>query len=132
MKKRYFFLKILFILVAILFAAWFALFCGIFIRSFSDNAKKADAIVVLGAAQWDSAPSPMFQARLDHAHDLYVQGYAPVIVLTGGIGAGQTLSEADVGARYLRDKSVSSDALLIDPRGNTTFKSLSSDSRFIS
>jgi vancomycin permeability regulator SanA len=49
-----------------------------------DEARPADAIVVLGAAQWNGSPSTILKARLDHAYDLYASGYAPMIVLTGG------------------------------------------------
>ena len=124
MKKKSNFSKIFLILIEIILAAWLALFCIIFIYSFFDNTQKSDAIIVLGAAQWDGQPSPMFQARLDHAYNLYEQAYAPVIVLTGGVGEGQTISEADTGAKYLQNRGISSDALLVDPYGRTTLKSL--------
>ena len=60
-----------------------------------------DAIVVLGAAQYNGRPSPVLRARLDHALALYREGYAPLIVVTGGVGRGDTTSEAIVGRRYL-------------------------------
>jgi len=120
MNKKYSFLKILSIFAAILFALFLLLFSSIFVHSFSDNAKKADSIVVLGAAQWDMDPSPMFQARLDHAFDLYKAGYAPSIILTGGFRQGEEVSEADVGA------------LFVDSHGKTTFESLNSVANLLS
>jgi uncharacterized SAM-binding protein YcdF (DUF218 family) len=65
-----------------------------------DGARPADAIVVLGAAQYAGRPSPVLKARLDHAVDLWKEGKAPWLVLTGGRGAGDTTSEAAVGRRY--------------------------------
>jgi vancomycin permeability regulator SanA len=61
-----------------------------------DEATPSDAIVVLGAAQWNGSPSTILKARLDHAFDLYASGYATMIVLTGGIGPGDTYSESEV------------------------------------
>src|SRR4051812_1650986 len=61
----------------------------------------ADAIVVLGAAQYNGHPSPVLRARLDHAADLWKQHYAPVIVVTGGKVPGDTSTEAGASAAYL-------------------------------
>ena len=49
-----------------------------------DDRTPADAIVVLGAAQYDGVPTPVFQARLEHAADLYEQGVAPQVITVGG------------------------------------------------
>src|SRR5206468_11468952 len=66
-----------------------------------DEATGADAIVVLGAAQYNGRPSPVFRARLDHAATLYQRGFAPTVLVTGGVGARDTLDETKVG----RDRS---------------------------
>src|ERR671913_2549764 len=66
-----------------------------------DQRRPVDAIVVLGAAQYNGRPSPVLRARLDHALGLYRDGLAPLIVVTGGFGRGDTTSEAIVGRRYL-------------------------------
>jgi uncharacterized SAM-binding protein YcdF (DUF218 family) len=89
-----------------------------------DEAAPADAIVVLGTAQWDGRPSTTFRARLDHAHGLYQQGYAGLIVLTGGIAPGDVYSEADVGYTYLRDQGVPTEHLLSVPVGLNSRESL--------
>jgi len=89
-----------------------------------DGARSADAIVVLGAAQYDCSPSPVLQRRLDHALDLYGQGYAPVIVVTGGKRAGDRCTEAETGAEYLMGEGVPSDALLLETGGTNTWESL--------
>ena len=61
---------------------------------------------MLGAAQYNGRPSPVLRARLDHALALYREGYAPLIVVTGGVGRGDTTSEAIVGRRYLIAREV--------------------------
>lgn len=89
-----------------------------------DETAPAQAILVLGAAQWDGRPSPTFRARLDHARDLYLRRYAPLIVLTGGVGEGDRYSEAEVGRDYLIEQGVPSGALIAVPGGRTSLQSL--------
>ncbi len=89
-----------------------------------DEAAPADAIVVLGTAQWDGRPSTTFRARLDHAHSLYEQGFADLIVLTGGVAPGDIYSEAEVGYNYLRSLNVPEDRLLSAPVGMNSRESL--------
>ncbi len=85
-----------------------------------DQRRPADAIVVLGAAQYNGRPSPVFQARLDHALGLYREGLAPLIVVTGGVGRGDTTSEAMVGRRYLMAHAVPDPAVAAQPEGRST------------
>jgi uncharacterized SAM-binding protein YcdF (DUF218 family) len=89
-----------------------------------DEARPADAIVVLGAAQYVGRPSPVFKARLDHAIALYRQGLAPMLVLTGGVGPGDTTSEAAVARAYARRAGLPDSALLAEEHGRTTTESL--------
>ena len=86
----------------------------------------ADAIVVLGAAQYNGKPSPVLKARLDHALELYRGGLAPLLVVTGGIGSGDRVSEAAVSRNYLRRQSVPDSALIVRPDGRTTEESMRS------
>ena len=96
-----------------------------------DQRQPSDAIVVLGAAQYDGRPSPVLQARLDHALMLYQRGLAPIIVLTGGVGTGDTTSEALVGKRYLEDNHVPTHALVVRPEGRSTGSSMEAVSRWL-
>lgn len=84
----------------------------------------ADAIVVLGAAQWNGRPSPVLQARLDRAIELYQQGYASWLVLTGGSVPGDPHSEAAVGRAYAMAQGVPAEAILIEDRSRTTLENL--------
>jgi uncharacterized SAM-binding protein YcdF (DUF218 family) len=84
----------------------------------------ADAILVLGAAQYNGKPSPVLKARLDHALDLYDRGLAKRLVLTGGVGAGDTLSEGEVGRRYAMAHGVAETAILVERRGASSAESV--------
>ena len=77
-----------------------------------DGARESQAIIVLGAAQYNGKPSPVFKARLDHAADLYEHGIAPMIVVTGGKIPGDEFTEAGVGADYLHTLGIPDDAIL--------------------
>src|SRR3989442_2111975 len=91
-----------------------------------DDAQPSDAIVVLGAAQYNGRPSPVLKARLDHAIALFRAGLAPVVIVTGGIGTGDHVSEAAVGHRYLRALAVPNSAIVVRPDGRTTDASMRS------
>jgi uncharacterized SAM-binding protein YcdF (DUF218 family) len=90
----------------------------------SDQAQPVDAIVVMGAAQYDGTPSPLLQARLDHALELWEAGYAPVVVVTGGNQVGDRFTEASASTRYLVDHGVPADAILQETEGHSSYASL--------
>ena len=89
-----------------------------------DAARPSDAIVVLGAAQYDGRPSPVLAARLDHALDLYRAGVAPIIVVTGGRQEGDRFTEATAGATYLHEHGVPDTAILRETSGRSSWQSL--------
>jgi uncharacterized SAM-binding protein YcdF (DUF218 family) len=91
-----------------------------------DDRRPVDVVVVLGAAQYDGSPSPIFAARLRHARELYDQGVAARIVTVGGRRAGDGFTEADAGRRYLVDRGVRSDAVVAIGEGSDTLGSLRS------
>ena len=86
--------------------------------------RKADAILVLGAAQYNGRPSPVLRARLDHALDLYGRGLAPRFVLTGGVGQGDTVSEGEVAQRYVLAAGVAAPSVLVERRGVSSAESV--------
>ncbi|HVT22562.1 MAG TPA: YdcF family protein [Mycobacteriales bacterium] len=89
-----------------------------------DQHPHSDAIVVLGASQYNGRPSPVFEARLDHALVLYNEGVATHIVTVGGKQPGDAYTEAQAGATYLRRHGVPKSALVALPTGNDTLRSL--------
>ncbi len=89
-----------------------------------DERATADAIVVLGAAQYDGDPSPVFRARLDHAAELYRAGVAPRIVTIGGGQAGDATTEGQAGAEYLAASGIDRRALTAVGEGADTLASL--------
>jgi uncharacterized SAM-binding protein YcdF (DUF218 family) len=115
--------------VALLLAGWACTVALVWWTARGDDVadatgRVADAIVVLGAAQYAGRPSPVLQARLDHAQALYARGIAPYVLLTGGRGEGDTQSEAGAGRRYLKQRGVPDSALLAEHEGRTTFESM--------
>lgn len=106
-------------------------FVQVWRASSQDQVAMADAIVVLGAAQYDGRPSPVLEARLRHALDLYQQGLAPRIVVTGGRQAGDTFTEATTGYNWLAAQGVPPDAILKEVQGRSTFESLQATARFL-
>lgn len=84
----------------------------------------ADAIVVLGAAQYGGRPSPVLKSRLDHALGLYREHRALRVVLTGGRRPGDLISEAAAGRRYLVRRGIPSEAMLLESAGRTSLASI--------
>ena len=107
-------------------AVWIMSFLAVVFWGARDMARPSDAIVVLGAAQYAGRPSPVLKARLDHALDLWKKGMAKRLVLTGGRGTGDTISEAAVGRRYAMRAGVADSAILLENEGRTTSESLTS------
>ena len=96
----------------------------VWIAGRTDDRSAVDAIVVMGAAQYDGRPTPQFQARLDHALELWLDGVAPIIVTTGGNQPGDRFTEGGSGAKYLNERGVDSSSLVIEEAGSTTRRSL--------
>jgi uncharacterized SAM-binding protein YcdF (DUF218 family) len=83
-----------------------------------------DAIVVLGAAQYDGRPSPVFQARLDHAIALWREGRAPILVVTGGRQEGDRWTEAAAARDYAIGQGVPAASIRMEDQGRSTLESL--------
>jgi uncharacterized SAM-binding protein YcdF (DUF218 family) len=89
-----------------------------------DEAQAADVIVVLGAAEYRGHPSPVLEARLNHALFLYLQNLAPRILTTGGAGGDPTFTEGGVAQAYLSRHGVPSEAILVESEGESTVHSI--------
>jgi uncharacterized SAM-binding protein YcdF (DUF218 family) len=106
-------------------------FVQVWLAARRDDARPADAIVVLGAAQFDGRASKILAARLDHAIGLYKRGIAPIVVVTGGKQPGDRFTEASVGASYLAARGVPERAILRETTGRTSWQSLAAAARFL-
>jgi uncharacterized SAM-binding protein YcdF (DUF218 family) len=89
-----------------------------------DERRKADVIVVMGAAQYDGRPSPLFAARLDHAIDLFHDGVAPRLIVTGGKREGDRTTEAASARIYALAHDVPDGAILTEDASRTTLQSI--------
>jgi uncharacterized SAM-binding protein YcdF (DUF218 family) len=107
-----------------IFTVWIISAVAVLIWSSRDEARPAQAIVVLGAAQYAGKPSPVLRARLDHGLNLWERKLANVLILTGGTGVGDTTSEAAVGRTYAKKRGVPDTLILVENEGRTTSESM--------
>jgi uncharacterized SAM-binding protein YcdF (DUF218 family) len=96
-----------------------------------DDTRPADAIVVMGAAQYDGRPSPVFLARLEHAVDLYRAGVAPYLIVTGGKAEGDRTTEAATAREYAIRNGVPAESILMEDQARTTLASVRSVSAIL-
>lgn len=92
-------------------------------QSNRDEARTADVILILGAAEYNGRPSPVLKARLDHGLELYWRGLAPLILTTGGAGGDPMFTEGGVGRAYLIKQGVPAEAIIVEMEGETTMHS---------
>lgn len=117
--------------VALLVVYFGVTFVQVWSASRASGPDAAQAIVVLGAAQYDGEPSPVLKSRLDHAVELFEAGVAPVIVVTGGNQPGDRFTEASAGDRYLQHHGVPASALRLETQGESSWESLAAAARFL-
>ena len=96
-----------------------------------DERPRVDAIVVLGAAQYDGRPSAIYEARLEHAVQLWRDQVAPLVVFTGGKEEGDRFTEGGSGARWAMERGVPSEAVLTEERSRTTYQNLAGAKRLL-
>jgi uncharacterized SAM-binding protein YcdF (DUF218 family) len=111
-------------ILGLVFLIWLASLGAVLAWERHDQARPASAIVVLGAAQYVGRPSPVLRARLDHAIALWRRKLAPIMIVTGGTGTGDTTSEAAVSQRYAIQRGVPASAILLENEGRTTSESM--------
>ena len=110
---------------------WLLTLAAIVLWAERSATSSADVIVVLGAAQYDGRPSPVLRARLDHAVELYKQGMAPRLLLTGGRREGDAVSEAVAGQRYSVRQGVPPNAIMLESVSRTTLASIQGAARLL-
>jgi uncharacterized SAM-binding protein YcdF (DUF218 family) len=92
-------------------------------QSTRDEARDADVILVLGAAEYRGRPSQVLRARLDHALELYQRKLAPLLLTTGGAGGDRVFTEGGVGRSYLIGRGVPAESIIVENEGETTLES---------
>jgi uncharacterized SAM-binding protein YcdF (DUF218 family) len=114
----------------VLVLAYFAVTTALVARWMGkDERPRVDAIVVLGAAQYDGRPSAIYEARLEHAVELWRGQVAPILVFTGGKEQGDRFTEGASGARWARQRGVPAEAVLVEERSRTTYQNLAGAKR---
>ncbi|MCI0435208.1 MAG: YdcF family protein [Gemmatimonadetes bacterium] len=103
---------------------WVASIGAVWVAGRRPALRTADAIIVLGAAQYNGRPSPVLKARLDHALDLFRRRLGGRLILTGGVGQGDSLSEGEVARRYAIENGVPDSLILVDRAGETSAESV--------
>jgi uncharacterized SAM-binding protein YcdF (DUF218 family) len=117
-------LTLLWFLAAALVVGAAVLIFAIYRQARTDQARPAQAIVVLGTAQYNGWPGPVFQARLDRALDLWRGGYAPLLVVTGGKMPGDGYTEAEAAQNYLTAAGVPEEAIVAENAASDTWESM--------
>ncbi|HJR45841.1 MAG TPA: YdcF family protein, partial [Actinomycetota bacterium] len=114
---------VLLVIVAVLaYPAWLAY--RVWDQSHHDEVHSADAIVVLGAAQYNGEPSPVLKARLDQATYLFEEGLARTVIVTGGKREGDAFTEAQASHMYLEEQGIPAEQIFEEEEGTTTLESL--------
>lgn len=117
------------LLVSVILFAMASIWCGynfyLIQRTIDEAApRQADVGIVLGAAVWGDRPSPGLSERLNYALWLYNQGYVKVLLVSGGLGEGKKVTEAEAMRTYLLEKGVPADAILIEDKARSTYENL--------
>jgi len=120
--KRIFKISLCVLLAILLLFIWI----GILIVGYKPTAgtAKYDCAIVLGAGVTDGKPSPVFQARLEHARDLYLLDQVKKVITTGGVGKDDLLSEGEVGGNFLVLQGVEGKDIYRETRSKTTLANL--------
>jgi uncharacterized SAM-binding protein YcdF (DUF218 family) len=101
-----------------------ALMAAIYVQARSDQTRPVDAIIVMGAAQYNGRPSPILRARLDEAFAAYREGVASLIVVTGGRQQGDQFTEAEASRDYLVERGVPAGSILLENDGHNSWQSI--------
>lgn len=116
--------KLIALMLAVIFICVAGTALSIVSYSEKDETRSADAAIVLGASVYDNSPSPVFCERINHAVDLYNNGYVKAIIMTGGVGEGNIRSEADIAREYAEQQGVPEEAIFKEEDSTITAENL--------
>jgi uncharacterized SAM-binding protein YcdF (DUF218 family) len=123
--------RVALVLLLLLLGYYLITFVQVWRAAGDDDRRPSEAIIVLGAAQYNGTPSSVFKARLDHAYQLWKEHVAPTIVVTGGKQPGDRFTEAGSGAAYLHKLGVPDEAILRETTSHSSWESLAASARFL-
>lgn len=121
MKKRYQFLAAAFAFTAIYIAANII---SIWSFSFKDQKYESDAAIILGASTANGEVSPVYQERINHGIQLHREGYVSKLIVTGGIGEGNSQSDADAARQYAMKHGIPETDIILETTSTTTQENL--------
>ena len=106
---------------------------GIVIYSYGKKAEpeKSDCMIILGCRLYSSVPSPFLQGRLDRGIELYKKGYCRYIIVSGGMGQGETITEAEAMKQYLEKNGVPSDKIICEDKSVSTMTNIINSSKLM-
>ena len=131
MRLRHWILLVLLAAFASLVLLEVSLYKSIRRQATHDEARRAGAIVVFGAAEYNGRPSPVYKARLDHTFYLEEHGYAPLVITTGGSGGDPHFTEGGVGRDYLIQQGTAARKILAETHSDTTYQSVKAVTRML-
>jgi uncharacterized SAM-binding protein YcdF (DUF218 family) len=106
-----------------------SLVAAIYMAARSDQEQRVDAIVVMGAAQFNGRPSAVLQARLDTTLRIWQDGMAPLVIVTGGKMPGDAFTESEASRNFLVDQGVPEAAIILENEGRNSEDSLAGVAR---
>ena len=89
-----------------------------------DETRPADVAIVLGAGTFNGVVSPVYRERINHGVWLYQNGYVKKLILTGGYGAGSTVSDAAAAGQYAISMGMPEADILLEERSAITQENL--------
>lgn len=116
--------KIVIILLVVLVGGFLALLADVVIFGWTAKPERAGCIIILGASVYGTVPSPALLGRLEEGLRLYRQGYASAFIVSGAQGRGEAISEAEAMRRYLLEKGIPAEAILLEDRSHSTWENL--------
>ena len=122
-RQRLWAALVLSVTLAVFTGAFFHVLFSIAREATIDEARPADVIVVMGAAEYSGRPSPVLQARLEHGLELWKRRLAPRILTTGGAGGDPVFTEGDVGRTFLTRRGVPADVIIVEEEAESTVQS---------
>ena len=120
-KKAKSFLLILIALIAVYIASNVVSICN---YSNKNETCKADVAIVLGASTYNGEVSPVYQERINHAIDLYNDGYVKKLIMTGGVGKENDTSDSYIAKQYAISNNIPVEDILTEDTSTITQENL--------